>query len=66
MYWLELLEQAGISKPGTLRPIWKETEEILAMTVASKKTLKARAGVRGFNGRPPRPPVEPKIVNCEP
>ena len=40
MYWLELLMEAEIFPKRKLEPLLKETEEILAMTVASIKTLR--------------------------
>ena len=42
MYWLEILAEAGITPKEQLQDIYKETNEILAMTVASLKTLRNR------------------------
>jgi len=42
LYWLELLVEAGIVPLQRIDPIRKEANEILAMTVASIKTLRAR------------------------
>ncbi len=42
LYWLELLVEAEIIPETRLAAIMTETEEILAMTVASIKTLRAK------------------------
>ena len=42
-YWLELLTEAGLISQEQIAGIYKETDEILAMTIASIKTLRARA-----------------------
>jgi hypothetical protein len=49
MYWLELLVHTGSAPVAAVQPLLRETGEILAMTLSSKKTLKARAGIRGFS-----------------
>lgn len=41
-YWLELLVEAGIVPKDQIASLYKETDEILAMTVASVKTLRNR------------------------
>ena len=41
-YWLEILVEAGISPKEQIADLHKETDEILAMTVASLKTLRNR------------------------
>ena len=41
-YWLELLIESGIVREDGLAELLKETNEIVAMTVASIKTLRAR------------------------
>ena len=41
-YWLELLVEAEIVPQNQITNIYKETDEILAMTVASLKTLRNR------------------------
>jgi four helix bundle protein len=41
-YWLELLVEAGFVSESQIAEIYKETDEILAMTVASIKTLRNR------------------------
>lgn len=58
MYWLELLQESAALPAAVVAPLLKETNELLAMTVASKKTLKARIGQGG--GFPPS-----KIANRE-
>ena len=44
-YWLELILEANLVPKELIAPIAKETEEILAMTVASLKTLRSRQSV---------------------
>jgi four helix bundle protein len=41
-YWLELLVEAGLVPQNRISTIYQETDEILAMTVASIKTLRTR------------------------
>src|SRR5512145_956000 len=41
-YWLEILVEAGIAPKDQIASLYKETDEILAMTVASIKTLRNR------------------------
>ena len=41
-YWLELLTEAGLVSQSQIADIYKETDEILAMTVASIKTFRNR------------------------
>jgi four helix bundle protein len=42
IYWLELLVEAGTVTPNHVDALGKEADELLAMTVASIKTLGAR------------------------
>ena len=42
LYWMELIVEAKLLEVTNLRSIMSETNEILAMTVASIKTLVAR------------------------
>jgi four helix bundle protein len=42
MYWIEILAEAGLVPQEQVEDIYKETNEILAMTVASLKTLRNR------------------------
>jgi four helix bundle protein len=41
-YWLEILVEAGLVPEAQIADLYKETDEILAMTVASIKTLRNR------------------------
>ena len=41
-YWLELLTEAGLVDQSQIADVYKQTNEILAMTIASIKTLRAR------------------------
>jgi four helix bundle protein len=41
-YWLEILVEAGITSESQINDVYKETDEILSMTVASIKTLRNR------------------------
>ena len=41
-YWLELLVEADLVPQEKIQSLYKETDEILAMTVASLKTLRNR------------------------
>jgi four helix bundle protein len=41
MYWLEMLVDAGVAPQSVVFSIHKEADEIVAMTVASIKTLRA-------------------------
>lgn len=42
MYWLEILVEAGLFQREQAAELYKETGEILAMTVSSIKTLRNR------------------------
>ncbi len=42
IYWLELLVDGGIVIPDRIDAMKKEANELLAMTVASIKTMRAR------------------------
>ena len=42
LYWLELITEAGLIPEIRIKDLMAETNEIIAMTVASLKTLKAR------------------------
>jgi four helix bundle protein len=57
LYWLELIAAAGLMAEGRLRPLMKEVDEILAMTVASIKALRRR-GQRIQN---PKPKIENRM-----
>lgn len=43
MYWLEILADAELAPKEQIRELYKETSEILAMTIASIKTLRNRS-----------------------
>ncbi len=43
LYWLDLLMAAGLVEHGSTSALSSEADEILAMTVASIKTLRARS-----------------------
>jgi four helix bundle protein len=42
LYWLEMLIEAGVIKQAQLTSLMKEADEIIAMTVASIKTLRSK------------------------
>ena len=42
-YWLEILVEARLTSPEQVNNLYKETDEILSMTVASLKTLRGRS-----------------------
>ncbi len=42
LFWLELISEMKIFEKNTLEPLMKETDEIIAITVASIKTARAR------------------------
>lgn len=39
-YWLELLAEKGYGDAAESDSLWKEFDEIVAITVASRKTMK--------------------------
>ncbi len=41
-FWLELLVESGNAAPARAEPLIREAYELVAMTAASKKTLKQR------------------------
>lgn len=47
IYWLELLLDAGLVEPDRIRELVQQTREILAMTIASKRTIRSR--IDGIN-----------------
>lgn len=47
-YWLEILIEASLAPEDQIAIIFKETDEILAMTVASIKTLRNRKSEFGL------------------
>ena len=48
-YWMELLIESGLVSEARLSQLLQETNEILAMTVASIRTLQKRNGSSPFN-----------------
>ncbi len=42
LYWLEILAESGLVNRERVGPVYQEGTEILAMVVASKKTLRVR------------------------
>ena len=42
LYWLELVSEIGLIKPELLTEIIKEANELVAITLASRKTAKLR------------------------
>ena len=48
-YWMELLIESGLQSEARLSELLRETNEILAMTVASIRTLQKRDGSSSFN-----------------
>jgi four helix bundle protein len=46
-YWMELLVEAQVVTQDKVGPLMREADELLAITVSSIKTAKARKGVRG-------------------
>ena len=43
LYWLELLVESGLIKPGRLTELRNEAKELLAISVAARKTAKQAA-----------------------
>lgn len=46
-YWLELLIESGYAAAGAAKPIFDEFDEIISITVASRKTLRKRIQAKG-------------------
>jgi len=44
MYWMELIVEAGLMTEERISDLYKEADQILAMTVASIKTARKRKG----------------------
>ena len=40
LYWLELLHESGLVKPERLTELIRETDELVAITLASRRTAK--------------------------
>ena len=65
VFWLELLARSGQAPIGVTEPLHGETSEILAMIVASQKTLKRRVGSPTFDSPRTRGTRHSQIVNRE-
>lgn len=48
-YWLEVLAESQVVTRDSIASLRREANEIVAMVVASKRTLKARMGAKGFS-----------------
>ncbi len=48
LYWMELIVEAGLLPPDKLNPLMSEANEILAMTVASIKTLRNKSKIQNL------------------
>ncbi|MCC7088273.1 MAG: four helix bundle protein [Chloroflexi bacterium] len=57
-YWLEVMVESQVVTRESVSRLHREANEIVAMVVASKRTLKARVGAKGFSN-------PPEIVNLE-
>ena len=42
LYWLEILNETGIAKTEVLAPLMKESNELIAIFVASLNTAKGK------------------------
>ena len=51
LYWMDLLVEAGVIEAGRVAPLKKEADELIAMTVASIKTLRRKTVGRQPEGR---------------
>src|SRR5436190_16199836 len=51
-YWIELLIESGILSPGQVSSLLNETNEIVAMTVSSIRTLRGQNQSRIGGGEP--------------
>jgi four helix bundle protein len=51
LFWMELLIEANIIKSNRLSDLMKEADEILAMTIASSKTLRKRYSKSAIRNR---------------
>lgn len=49
IYWLELLVESKLVSPERVEKLFRETDEIIAMTVASIRTLQKRNGLASIN-----------------
>jgi four helix bundle protein len=51
LYWMELIVEAGLLPAEKLNNLVSETNEILAMTVASIKTLRSKSKVQNLKSK---------------
>jgi four helix bundle protein len=51
LYWMELIVEAGLLPAEKLSNLMSETNEILAMTVASIKTLRSKSKVQNLKSK---------------
>jgi four helix bundle protein len=51
LYWMELIVEAGLLPAEKLSNLMSETNEILAMTVASIKTLRSKSKVQNLKSQ---------------
>jgi four helix bundle protein len=49
IYWLELMIEAGLIPEAKASELLRDTDEIIAMTVTSIRTLQKRQGNSDFN-----------------
>ena len=63
IYWLELLSDSGLVASTRIEDLLAETNEIVAMTVASIKTLRSRNGAAPASPRARIPLSQSKIAN---
>ena len=64
LFWLELLQEAKIAPSSAVRDLWASTDSIVAMTVASIKTMRRR--IPQSRAQVPAPAIQnpkPKIQN---
>ena len=58
-YWLEVMTESQVVTRDSVAALHREANEIVAMVVSSKRTLKARIGAKGFSS------AATEIVNRE-
>jgi four helix bundle protein len=66
LYWLELLQETNIAPSSAVRDLWASTDSIVAMTVASIKTMRRR--IPQSRAQVPVPAIQnpkPKIQNAQ-
>ena len=42
MFWLEIIIESGLLKEELVKPLYNEVNELLSITISSKKTVKSR------------------------